>query len=152
MLALCLSPEEYRNIGFFWKLHPACVYGWLRVAAIETVVSEIDTFASSTGDFNINILDHMKKLENLLSLRTPDTLTTIDLAGSQGLEGMKVDTVKPQKIVFVFMPGVVAQGTTATLSTIVHSKCFCCISEQQCRTYFLVSVQSISARHLRDHT
>ena len=44
----------------------------------------------------------MKKLEILLSLRTPDTLTTIDLAGSQGLEGMKVDTVKPQKIVFVF--------------------------------------------------
>ena len=75
------------------------------MAAIETVVSEIDTFASSTGDFNINILDHMKKLENLLSLRTPDTLTTIDLAGSQGLEGMKVDTVKPQKIVFVFIPG-----------------------------------------------
>ena len=100
-----MSPEEYRNIEFFGKLRPACVYGWLHVAAIETVVSEIDTFASSTGDFNINILDHMKKLENLLSLRTPDTLTTIDLVGSQGLEGMKVDTVKPQKIVFVFMPG-----------------------------------------------
>ena len=48
---------------------------------------------------------HMKKLENLLSLRTPDTLSTIDLAGSQGLEGMKVDTVKPQKIVFVFPLG-----------------------------------------------
>ena len=58
-----------------------------------------------TGDFNIITLDHMKKLENLLSLRTPDTLTTIDLAGSQGLEGMKVDTVKPQKIVFVFPIG-----------------------------------------------
>ena len=52
-----------------------------------------------------SLLDHMKKLENLLSLRTPDTLTTIDLAGSQGLEGMKVDTVKPQKIVFVFPIG-----------------------------------------------
>ena len=48
---------------------------------------------------------HMEKLENLLSLRTPDTLSTIDLAGSQGLEGMKVDTVKPQKIVFVFPLG-----------------------------------------------
>ena len=40
---------------------------------------------------------HMKKLENLLSLRTPDTLSTIDLAGSQGLEGMKVDTVNLRK-------------------------------------------------------
>ena len=44
---------------------------WLHVAAIETVVSQINTFASSTGDFNIITLDHMKKLENLLSLRTP---------------------------------------------------------------------------------
>ena len=78
---------------------------WLHVAAIETVVSQINTFASSTGDFNIITLDHMKELENLLSLRTPDTLTTIDLAASQGLEGMKVDTVKPQKIVVVFPIG-----------------------------------------------
>ena len=45
-------------------------------------------------------------------------------------------------------------GTTATLSIIVHSKCFCCISEQQCRTNFLVSVDfkrcsgSESLRHL----
>ena len=31
-------------------------------------------------------------------------------------------------------------GTTATLSTIVHSKFFCCILEQQCRANFLVSV------------
>ena len=67
--------------------------------------SQIDTFASSTGDFNIITLDHMKKLENLLSLRTPDTLTTIELAGSKGLEGMKVDTVRPQKIFFVFPIG-----------------------------------------------
>ena len=74
------------------------------MAAIETVVSQINTFASSTGDFNVITLDHMKKLENLLSLRTT-ALTTIDLAGSQGLEGMKVDTVKPQKIVFVFPIG-----------------------------------------------
>ena len=34
-------------------------------------------------------------------------------------------------------------GTTATLSTIVHSKCFCCISEQQCRTNFLVCVDYV---------
>ena len=45
-------------------------------------------------------------------------------------------------------------GTTATLSTIDHRKCFCCISEQQCSTIFLVSVDfkrcsgSESLRHL----
>ena len=63
---------------------------------------KIDIFASSTGEFNIITLDHMKMLKNVLSLETPDTLITIDLAGSQGLEGMRIDTVKPQKIVFVF--------------------------------------------------
>ena len=66
---------------------------------------EIKIFASSTGEFNIITLDHMKKLKNVLSLETLDTLTTIDLAGSEGLEGIKVDTVKPQKIVFVFPIG-----------------------------------------------
>ena len=60
---------------------------------------KIDIFASSMGEFNIIALDHMKKLKNVLSLETPDTLTTIDLAGSQGLEGMRIDTVQPQKIV-----------------------------------------------------
>ena len=47
----------------------------------------------------------MKKLKNVFSLKTPDTLTTIDLAGSYCLEGMRIDTVKPQKIVFVFTFG-----------------------------------------------
>ena len=42
-------------------------------------------------------------------------------------------------------------GSTATLSTIVHKKCFCCILEQQCSTNFLVSVdfkRSECLRHL----
>ena len=39
--------------------------------------------------------------QGVLSLETQDTLTTIDLAGSEGLEGTKVNIVKPQKIVFV---------------------------------------------------
>ena len=73
-----------------------------RMVDIGIVVPEIDIFASSTGELNIITLDHMKKLKNVLPLETPDTLTTIDLAGSEGLEGMRIDTVKPQKIVLVF--------------------------------------------------
>ena len=45
---------------------PACVYGWLHVAAIETVVHEIDIFASSTGEFNIDALDHMLKKNTIV--------------------------------------------------------------------------------------
>ena len=44
----------------------------------------------------------MKKLKKVPSLVTPVTLTTIDLAGSEGLEDLRIDTDKPQKIVFVF--------------------------------------------------
>ena len=69
------------------------------LAVSRHLVPKIDIFASSTGEFNIITLDHMKKLKNVLSLETPDTLTTIDLAGSQGLEGMRIDTVRPQKII-----------------------------------------------------
>ena len=58
---------------------------------------KIDIFASSTGEFNMITLGHMKKKKNVLSLETPVTLTTIDLAGSHGLEGMRIDTFKPQK-------------------------------------------------------
>ena len=51
-----------------------------------------DIFASSTGEFNIITLDHMKKLKDVLSLERPVTLTTMDLASSESLDGMKVDT------------------------------------------------------------
>ena len=44
----------------------------------------------------------MKKLKKMLSLETPVTLTTIDLAGSEGMESLRIDTDKPQNIVFVF--------------------------------------------------
>ena len=39
----------------------------------------------------------MKKLKKVPSLVTPVTLTTIDLAGSEGLEGLRIDTDKPHQ-------------------------------------------------------
>ena len=63
---------------------------------------EIDIFVSSTGNFNISIFDHMKKLKNnALVGNTGHFDNEIDLAGWEGLEGMKVDNIKPQKIVIV---------------------------------------------------
>ena len=39
------------------------------------------------------------------SLATPDTFDNeIDLAASKGLEGMKVDNIKPPEVLFVFPP------------------------------------------------
>ena len=32
-------------------------------------------------------------------VETPDTLTTIDLVGSEGLEGLKFDNIEPREVV-----------------------------------------------------
>ena len=44
LLCVSVSPEEYRNIGFFWELRPACVRAWLQVSAIDTAVSKQTPF------------------------------------------------------------------------------------------------------------
>merc|ERR1711959_303683 len=41
----------------------ACMEGY-EVTTIEKVVGEIDIFVSSTGNFNIITIDHMKKMKN----------------------------------------------------------------------------------------
>ena len=47
-----------------------------RALKVFFVMSEIDLFVSSTGNFNISTLDHMKKLIHNAFVETPDTLTT----------------------------------------------------------------------------
>merc|ERR1712176_263427 len=42
----------------------ACMEGF-QVAILEEVVGEIDIFVSTTGNFNIIRLEHMKKMENI---------------------------------------------------------------------------------------
>ena len=58
------------------------VHGWLQMVVNDIIVPEVDIFASSSGELNIIILDNMKKLKNVLSLETLDTLATFQLAGS----------------------------------------------------------------------
>ena len=59
-------------------------------------MSESDIFVSSTGNFNISILDHMKKLENNASFvgNTGHFDNKTELGGSEGLEGMKAGNIK----------------------------------------------------------
>ena len=77
---------------------------------------QIDIFASSTGEFNIISLNHMKKLKNVLSLERPVTLTTIDLASSESLDGMKVRH-KPQAIRFVLRHRARLMSTSSRISS-----------------------------------
>ena len=64
---------------------------WRNCTSIETAVSEINIFVSSAGHFNISTLDHMKKLNNTFAGNTRNFNNEIDLASSEGLDGMKVD-------------------------------------------------------------
>ena len=72
----------------------ACKEG-IRAVVIEIVVPEIHILVSSTDNFNIN----MEKLKNsALSGNTGRFANEVDLAGSDFLEGMKVDSLRPQNI------------------------------------------------------
>jgi len=83
----------------------ACMEGF-QVAAMESVVNEIDIFVSATGNFNIITLDHMKKMKNNAIVGNIGHFDNeIDMAGLEGLEGMKVDNIKPQVDRFVFPDG-----------------------------------------------
>ena len=65
----------------------------IQVVVIEIVVPQIDILVSLTGNFNVS----MKMLKNNAFFGdTGHFDKEIDLAGSEGLEGMKVDSLKPQ--------------------------------------------------------
>ena len=60
----------------------------VQVVAIESVVSVVDIFASSTGYLNVISLDHMKMIKNNAIVGSTGHFDNeIDLDGSEGVEG-----------------------------------------------------------------
>merc|ERR1711959_3512 len=83
----------------------ACMEGF-QVVTMEEVVGEIDIFTSATGNFNIITLDHMKKVKNNAIVGNIGHFDNeIDMAGLEGMEGMKIENIKPQVDRFVFPDG-----------------------------------------------
>jgi len=83
----------------------ACMEGF-QVVRIESVVGEVDIFTSATGNFNIITLEHMKKMKNNAIVGNIGHFDNeIDMAGLEGLPGMKVENIKPQVDRFVFPDG-----------------------------------------------
>jgi adenosylhomocysteinase len=83
----------------------ACMEGF-QVAALESVVGEIDIFVSTTGNFNIIRLEHMKKMKNNAIVGNIGHFDNeIDMAGLEGMEGIKVENIKPQVDRFAFPDG-----------------------------------------------
>merc|ERR1712046_520049 len=73
---------------------------------LESVVGEVDIFVSSTGNFNIITLEHMKKMKNNAIVGNIGHFDNeIDMAGLEGFAGIKVDNIKPQVDRFVFPDG-----------------------------------------------
>merc|ERR1712170_215996 len=80
----------------------ACMEGF-QVATMEQVVGEVDIFISSTGNYKIITLEHMKKMKNNAIVGNIGHFDNeIDMAGLEGFPGIKVENIKPQVDRFVF--------------------------------------------------
>merc|ERR1719351_284795 len=83
----------------------ACMEGF-QVVTLESVVGEIDIFTSATGNYDIITLEHMKSMKNNAIVGNIGHFDNeIDMAGLEGMEGVKVDNIKPQVDRFVFPDG-----------------------------------------------
>merc|ERR1711970_390441 len=77
-----------------------------QVATLESCVGEIDIFTTTTGNFNIITLEHMKKMKNNAIVGNIGHFDNeIDMAGIEGFKGIKVENIKPQVDRFVFPDG-----------------------------------------------
>merc|ERR1711967_123754 len=83
----------------------ACMEGF-QVAALESVVGEIDIFVSSTGNYNIIRLEHMKCMKNNAIVGNIGHFDNeIEMTALEGFPGIKVDNIKPQVDRFLFPDG-----------------------------------------------
>merc|ERR1711862_731670 len=73
---------------------------------MESVVGEIDIFVSTTGNFNIITLEHMKKMKNNAIVGNIGHFDNeIQMAELENFPGIKVENIKPQVDRFVFPDG-----------------------------------------------
>jgi len=97
----------------------ACMEGY-QVATIEDVVHEIDIFVSATGNKDIIMAEHMKKMKNNAIVGNIGHFDNeIDMDGLEGFPGIKVENIKPQVDRFAFPDGhgviVLASGRLCNL-------------------------------------
>merc|ERR1711971_662959 len=83
----------------------ACMEGF-QVATMEQVVGEIDIFVSTTGNFKIITLEHMKKMKNNAIVGNIGHFDNeIEMAELESFPGIKVENIKPQVDRFLFPDG-----------------------------------------------
>merc|ERR1719263_2766010 len=73
---------------------------------MESVVGEVDIFVSSTGNYNIITVEHMKKMKNNAIVANIGHFDNeIDMAVLEATPGIKVENIKPQVDRYVFPDG-----------------------------------------------
>merc|ERR1712203_728081 len=83
----------------------ACMEGF-QVVAIESVLNEVDIFVTTTGNFKIITLDHMKKMKNNAIVGNIGHFDNeIEMAELENFPGIKVENIKPQVDRFAFPDG-----------------------------------------------
>merc|ERR1712047_82800 len=83
----------------------ACMEGF-QVVTLESVVGEIDIFTTTTGNFNIITLEHMKKMKNNAIVGNIGHFDNeIQMDRLENFPGIKVENIKPQVDRFVFPDG-----------------------------------------------
>merc|ERR1711901_5836 len=76
------------------------------VVKMETVISEVDIFVTTTGNFKIITLEHMKKMKNNAIVGNIGHFDNeIEMENLEKFEGIKVENIKPQVDRFVFPDG-----------------------------------------------
>merc|ERR1712115_162308 len=97
----------------------ACMEGF-QVVAIESVLSEVDIFVTTTGNFKIITLEHMKKMKNNAIVGNIGHFDNeIEMEKLEQFPGIKVENIKPQVDRFLFPDGhgiiVLASGRLCNL-------------------------------------
>merc|ERR1712048_552902 len=83
----------------------ACMEGF-QVATLENMVGEADIFITTTGNFKIVTLEHMKKMKNNAIVGNIGHFDNeIEMEALEKCPGIKVENIKPQVDRFVFPDG-----------------------------------------------
>merc|ERR1739838_337488 len=83
----------------------ACMEGF-QVVTMESVVNEIDIFTTTTGNFEIITLEHMKKMKNNAIVGNIGHFDNeIQMEKLEKFPGIKVENIKPQVDRFLFPDG-----------------------------------------------
>jgi len=88
---------------------------------VDSVVGEVDIFTTTTGNFGIISVEHMKKMKNNAIVSNIGHFDhEIDMNGLEKLEGIQVENIKPQVDRFIFPDGhaviVLASGRVVNLA------------------------------------